>query len=503
MATTLTTLNVSPLAFLPANQWYNHRRAYVYGNIMPLVVPLNRIPPFAISFEDHADIAGRPDLAGVNWTLINYNTGVETNIGVEINATGYGGFVNENGRVVLQYPGNVNLPGIDSVEDLYYIRFEDIYGNFIRSEIFAWQDNLENSRKYVKVEWWHGEDFVYPGGTIRYDFPFKMWCYLYTDIGKPERLQKEEVEERDGRKLYLKQISWKVFKFEFRAPEYLVDAMDLIWQHDACQVTHMGRIYEVEEFVMNTEWLEYGDFARVTVEFRSDTVVVVNGRSLEDFDYEPGLGECLTPDFVAIAWIVWGSDEWDNFTYRSSLGGTIDFNDGEYAVVENFNGTGFDVLRQHLSSSWISVTMNDGETVHVIVDNRVTPAVILDDYLYRSSGAPLYQVPVVSNESNVSEIYTIDGLTFNNSLIEVWLMTDDGDVLAGTFFSEDFTGDGISFDSTGANAYFVRARTYVCSNLGESEATLLEGIGFDEIGDTHIVYPDPGAPTPDEDDLDG
>lgn len=463
---------------------------------MPLVAPLGRIPPFQFAKD-------LTDSGAYNWTLINYNTGTETSVNSELQLAGLDVFV-KNSKSIYRFPGSVNLPGINLTEDLYYLRFEDSHGNFIFSEIFAWQDNLDNNRKYVKVEWWHGEDFDYPGGTIRYDFPFKMWAYLYTDIGKPDRLQKEEVEERDGRKLYLKQISWKVFKFEFRAPEYLIDAMDLIWQHDACQVTHMGRVYEVEEFVMETEWLEYGDFGRVTVEFRTDTVVVVNGRSLEDFDYEPGPGECFTPNYDAVAWITWNGDNYNNFTWVNEFGGADNaINPGDYAVVANFNGTGFDVLRQRVGGTWSAVTMNVGDTVHTLHDSRdeyPTPGTLGDFYFFKSSSAALFQSPVVSNESNVGEIFTIDGATFGNTLIEVWLRTDDGDILAGTFFEDDFTGAGISFDATGANAYFVRARTYVCSNLGESEPALLEGIGHDEIGDTHIVYPDDLPPTPDIDD---
>lgn len=492
MATTLTTLNVSPLAFLPAIQWYNHRRAYVYGTVMPLVVPLGRIAPFQISIDE-------TDGGGVNWTLINYNTGVETSINSELLATGYEAFL-DDGRIIIVYPGSVNLPGINLTEDLYYLRFEDYNGNYIFSEIFAWQDNLDNNRKYVKVEWWHGEDFDYPGGTIRYNFPFKMWAYLYADIGKPERMKKEEVEERDGRKLPLKQISWKVFKFEFRAPEYLIDAMDLIWQHDACTVTHMGRVYEVEEFVMETEWLEYGDFAKVNVEFRTDTVVVVNGRSLEDFDYEPSEGGCFNASYDAVAWIIKDGPEYVGKYYTTEFGNNVSFVNGDRIIIEVL---GFNLLYYFQSGSYFVQAITIGQTVHCPFTQILAAPNQAPDresqYFHKSTNSHLVQVPIVTNEANVGDIYTISGDTYNNSLIEVWLRTDSGDVLAGTFHADDFTGvSGISFDASGANGYFVRARTFVCPDLGESEVTTLEGIDFDEIGDTHIVYPEDGPPTPDD-----
>lgn len=488
MATTLNTFNVSPLAFFDNVKWYNHRREYVYGTIMPLVVPLGRIPPFQIAMD--TDSGG-----GVNWTLINYNTGVETAITSELYASGYDGFEDDNGNLILIYPGSVNLPGINLTEDLYYLRFEDFNGNYIFSEIFAWQNNLDNNRKYVKVEWWHGENFTYPGGTIRYNFPFKMWAYLYTDIGKPERMQKEEVEERDGRKLYLKQISWKVFKFEFRAPEYLVDALDLIWQHDACQITHMGRVYEVEEFIMNTEWLEYGDFARVLVEFRTDTVITVNGRSLEDFDYEVAEGACFTPTYNAIAWIQNGSPEYLGFFWTDEFGANHSFDNGQYVLVQI--SPGVTTLKQYVYSgapSYLSVSASDGDRVHTVHDSR-NPYIREDNYFFKN-GSLYVQEPIITSESNVGEIYTISGKTFSNTIIEVWLRYNEGDVLAGTFFASDFTGVGISFDVQGANAYYVRARTHICPNIAESELSVLAGIGFDEIEDTLIVYPDPTIQTP-------
>lgn len=487
--TTVNTLNVSPLAWLPAAKWYNHQRAYVYGTVLPLVVPLNRVPPFQIAMD--VDSGG-----GVNWTLINYNTKVETAITSEMFATGYEAFEDDEGNLILVYPGTANLPGVDMNEDLYYIRFEDYNGNFVYSEIFAWQADLDNNKKYIKVEWWHGESFTYPGGTIRYNFPFKMWVYLYTDIGKPERLKKEEVEERDGRKLPLKQISWKVFKFEFRAPEYLIDAMDLIWQHDACTVTHMGRVYEVEEFVMNTEWLEYGDFARVTVEFRTDTVIVVNGRSLTDFEYEVEEGQCFTPSYNAIAWITSGSPEHTGFYWTDEFGPNHSFLNGEYVLVEI---AGLTTLKQYSSAGggmYFNVTANDGDTVHTVHDSR-NPYFRVDAYFYKA-GTVYKQVPVITSQSNIGDIYTISGTTFNNTLIEVWLRKDDGDFLAGTFLESDFTGAGISFDATGANGFYVRARTFVCPNIGESEVEVLQGIDFDEIGDTLIVYPDGGPGEPED-----
>lgn len=472
--TTLTTLNVSPLAFLPASQWYNHRRAYVYGTIMPLVVPLGRIAPFQISIDDG-------DIGGVNWTLINYNTGVETSINSELLSTGYEEITDDE-RIIIIYPGSVNLPGINLTEDLYYLRFEDYNGNFIFSEIFAWQENLDNNRKYVKVEWWHGEDFDYPGGTIRYNFPFKMWAYLYTDIGKPERMKKEEVEERDGRKLPLKQISWKVFKFEFRAPEYLIDAMDLIWQHDACTVTHMGRVYEVEEFVMETEWLEYGDFAKVSVEFRTDTVVVVNGRSLTDFDYTEEEGACIVEDYDTIAWITESSAEYSGKYWTDEFGANHSFTNGQNVMIAELTGGNVLLKFQASTGNYISFPSISNATAHTVHDSR-NPFVRGSEYFYLSSiDGKWVQVPIVTSESNVDTIFTISGQTFRNTIIEVWLRTDDGDVIAGTYLSDDFINDSISFDAAGANAYWVRARTHICSNIGDGDVTALSGIGFDEIG---------------------
>lgn len=492
MATTLVTFNVSPLAFLPKVRWYNHRRRYVYGQVWPLVVPLGRIPPFVIARDE-------TDTGSHNFTLVNYNTGAETSIASEMLATGLTSYT-VDGKTMLAYAGSVNLPGIDLNEDLYYIRFEDDAANYIFSEIFAWQDNLENRQDYVKIEWWHGEDFTYPGGTIQYDFPFKMWCYLYTDIGKPERMKEEVVEKRDGRNLPLKQISWKLFKFEFKAPEYLIDALDLIWQHDVCEITHMGRVYEVEEFLMTTEWLDVGDFARVNVEFRTDTVVVVNGRSYDEFTYEVEEGGCFTENYDAIAWIDNSSAEYAGRYWTDEFGANHSFANGEYVIIQV---GALNILKQYnqTTNNYDTVSMSTNDTVHTVHDSR-NPYVRGSEYFFKSSGSHLQQDPIVTSETILGDFITIIGETYDNQLIEVWLQTDDGDVLQGTYFESEFTGSGITFDMESANAYFVRARTYVCPNLGETEAVDLEGIGSDEIEDTLIVYPDPGPPTPDTPDED-
>lgn len=476
MASTINTMNVAPLAFFTAEKWQNHRRAFVYGNILPLVAPLGVVPVFVLA----RDLS---DNDSFGYTLVNFNTQEETVISSKLIDTGLTGFTTAT-KNVTQYPGTVALPSLTFEENYYYIRAEDGNGNIIYSEIFAWQEDLDNNSKYIRVEWWHGEDFEFPQGTIRYDFPFKMWCYLYTDIGKPERQKKEEVEERDGRKLPLKQISWKVFKFEFRAPEYFLDALDLIWQHDACEITHMGRVYEVEEFVMNTEWLEYGDFARVTVEFRTDTVVVINGRALTDFDYEVDACGCFTANYDAVAWIEEGTIQYTGFYWTDEFGQDHSFASGDYIVVQS--SIGINTLMQFNGAIYISTPIAARETVCTEYDSRATPYERDSFYFFRDTAtSSMHQAPIINSESNVGDVYTISGDTFENTIIEVWGRDDDGDHLIGTYTDDDFFS-GIEFDASGYNAYWVRARTYVCDNLGESEYTALEGIGFDVIGTAEV-----------------
>lgn len=486
---------------MPNAKWLNHRREFAYGQICPLVAPVGRIHPFQFS-------RALGETGILNLTLVRRSDGTEYSIQTEMLLTGLVGETvatvgNEIGYEHVLYPGSAALPIAGFSEGLYYLRFEDDMGDFFLSEYFSWVENLEVRRDYVKVEWWHQEDVAFSGGRIKYTFPYKNWVWLQSDIGKPGYQVTERVENRDGIDFPLQTISYKVHKFNFTSTEYLLDSMYLIRGHDHVEVTHMARVIgagdfdKIFSFLLTEEWLEQGDIASVDVEFRSNRVVIVNGRDYTDLDYDEGECGCFVANYDAVAWIDDGSAEYAGGYWTDEFGANHSFDSGDYAVVVV---GGFDVLRQWNGTSFVATGIGARQNVCTVHDSR-NPFVRGSEYFYRSTaGAPLIQIPVVLTESNVESIYTITGDTFDNSLIEIWLSTDSDDILQGTYTDDDFE-TGITFDASGSNAYMVRARTYICPNIGEAEWVGFEGIGWWELENDFEVQPDPGPPDPDDPDI--
>lgn len=94
----------------------------------------------------------------------------------------------------------------------------------------------------------------------------------------PDYENEEEGEERDGIFFPNHQISYKVYRFRFLAPEFLTDALRVAWLSDYVRVTDpLGRVYNCNTFVPTVEWQDEGYLANVEVEFRTDTVVKKSG----------------------------------------------------------------------------------------------------------------------------------------------------------------------------------------------------------------------------------
>ena len=132
-------------------------------------------------------------------------------------------------------------------------------------------DNIED---YLRVEWWDDSDLDFNSGLVIYKAPsFKHILYLNTDIGKPEYKFEEEGKERDGYFFAEKQLSEKVYKFTFIAPEFLCDAFRLVRLSDNIRVFKNGIQYNVDSFLAEVAWQEQGDLASIDVEFKTNTAV--------------------------------------------------------------------------------------------------------------------------------------------------------------------------------------------------------------------------------------
>ena len=170
---------------------------------------------------------------------------------------------------------------------MYYMKITLVYGVARRtyySDVFFVKD-ASKLDKYVCIKWWNEENLEYDGGFIPYGEieggePFVNRLYLDTTIAMPEYKFTEDGEERNGRFFPIKQISEKVYKMSFIAPEYLCDVMRLIRMADYIRLYDgLGRTLIVEQFEMDVKWSQGGHYAEVTCSIQTDSVIKKIGKA--------------------------------------------------------------------------------------------------------------------------------------------------------------------------------------------------------------------------------
>jgi hypothetical protein len=252
--------NYSVLPFYTDINKQAHRKSYAYGEIYPLITPINNILPFQIIRTHKSGTITSALIKRLDGsTLVNVTTTI-IDKGLTVHAgTSYD---------VITYHGRLPL-AIDVFEGQYYLQITDGTNTWY-SEVFTMVFDLS---RYLKLEYRNTDNILFTGGWIDYTIPFRFICYLDTQVGRPEYKFEEEAEDRDGYTFVEKQVSEKVFKFHFFAPEYLCDALRLVRLNDYIRVTTKDDVYDIEKFLITPEWTDDGYLASVEVEFECDTVV--------------------------------------------------------------------------------------------------------------------------------------------------------------------------------------------------------------------------------------
>ena len=179
---------------------------------------------------------------------------------------------------IIAFPAKTDM-NLQLPSDTYYMLISDDVQTWY-SETFS---VVQDISKYLKIEWWDNDNLVFDSGEIVYKriinaytneiFDYKNTIYLCTDIGKPEYKFEEDGKERDGYFFAEKQLSEKVYKFTFIAPEFICDAVRFIRLSDNIKITRSDVEYIPDSFLAEVNWQEQGDLAAVDVEFRTNTVV--------------------------------------------------------------------------------------------------------------------------------------------------------------------------------------------------------------------------------------
>lgn len=252
--------NISPIPFYSDIALQNHRKDYAFGQVYPLVMPTGLLLPFQIVLS-----SGRE----VEWVrLYDFNTNKFTDITSSLIDNGLT-ITSSSGFRLLKYPGVFSIPEITN-EGRYYLAISILDFGVIYSEVFTMCDRMDD---YLMIEYYNSYNFELKNGVIDFSNGFKFKCYLNTQIGKPEYTFEEEATERMGYTFIESQVSKKVYKFTFLAPEYLCDALRIVRLCENKTITSKQQTYELTSFNMQPQWEEQGDLAAVECEFETDTVI--------------------------------------------------------------------------------------------------------------------------------------------------------------------------------------------------------------------------------------
>ena len=254
--------NLFPLPWYKSVKYQDFRKSYAYGNVFQLIAPDRSLLPFQIRRAHRASAAFTLRVLYDDGTLyrnISADTAADLHVvsGTDFDVIQYcnTGLANQFARPLT--PGRYYAELSDGVETWY-------------SEVFNVVDDLS---RYIRLEYWSADNQEYDGGDIVYSNGYRNVLYICSELGKPDYEYEEEAEPRDGFPFVEKQISKKTFRFECKAPEYLVDALRVVWLSDYVRMTANGQQYEVMHFLSDPNWQEDGHYAMVECEIEADTVL--------------------------------------------------------------------------------------------------------------------------------------------------------------------------------------------------------------------------------------
>lgn len=252
--------NISPLPFYDDIAFQNHRKDYAFGQIYQLITYRNMLLPF------QAVLSGGTSISWVR--LYNFNTGKYTDITTSMKENGLV-LKSFTGFKLLKYPGTLPIIEI-KYEGLYYLSINIAGLGIVYSDLFTVTNRVSD---YLLIEYSNSYNFELKGGIVDFSDNFAFKCYLNTQIGKPEYKFEEEATERMGYTFIESQVSKKIYKFTFVAPEYLCDALRIIRLCENKRITSKSLTYDLTAFSMEPSWEEQGDLASVECEFETDAVI--------------------------------------------------------------------------------------------------------------------------------------------------------------------------------------------------------------------------------------
>ncbi len=234
---------------------------------------INAIEIYDIDDNLVAPITTPPSSAGVTWLTLFTSSGLVTETDGSSNY-----FITHRSSADFHYRDyTATIPiGLHYMVIVYTVGPASDTTYLYYSEVFeVVPDNALS--QCIKIAYYNTSDMSYENnaGNIHFNSSYPFYLYINALIAKPQYDMTQEVTERNGYNFIEKSVSKKIFNFSFLAPEYLCDALRLVWLCDNITITQNDRTWDtIDKVVISPEWLDEGNLAAIEFEFSCDTIIV-------------------------------------------------------------------------------------------------------------------------------------------------------------------------------------------------------------------------------------
>lgn len=226
-----------------------------------LVMPKNRLIPFQVDV--------RKDQPITSAHLVRYADGARIDVLSDLNAAGLQRWVGDlDNRNILLFPSTQDL-SVSLDTGRYMLELSDGEVYYYSEPIYLVNDVSD----YLKLEYSSVTPFMTASAQLQFYNNFKFWLYIDSRLSSPKYDFEEVATKRDGYTFIEKQISQKVYKFEFLAPEHICDALRVVRMCTTKNITSYDRTLEMQSFLMDAKFLDGGELATLECEFEVDSVI--------------------------------------------------------------------------------------------------------------------------------------------------------------------------------------------------------------------------------------
>lgn len=406
-----------PLRFYENVNHQNRFKNGFVGNIFELITPTNYLIPFQIKRP-----ASSLPINSIKY--VSVKTGLETEAIGALGSSDTKLFPFNSYDIFVHFgqePHTLGLP-----EGEYHLIVSDTVNTWYSETFFLKNFDPDNLNlvgcELTKITYYDTCDV---GGifyrTLEYHNglggkQYKNVFYLDVEIGKPEYEYTEEGEE-DGLGNFspdYKKLTKNYF-LQPILPEFMLDAIQLLPLHKNIEVeTREGYTGVVDTLTVNSEWEgDKGVWALTDILFSTDFVVKTGCCSSE----EVPLTTCLRVESQFVAYLLEGSDDYNNFEYADASDATgttkIPLVDNDRVLVEDLSGilTLKDYNETNGTYDSPTLILSKGNT---FIDANELNGVALNPQLYYLWGG--------SNSIGFLEDVEITDVTYN-SAIQKWTVT--------------------------------------------------------------------------------